>query len=250
VRFYWRSDGAILDDYGAWLDHIEPKNHQPGTSAPTLALAWSGPLDLLGALATVPELANLSVESATAEVKATFDTHGGNVRNHDLVLRATSAAGESVVVCVEAKAGEDLGDPVLKQRVRAKNALADNPRSKATQRLDDLLRRLCRYPPDDARAQALQYQLLTAWAGTLADAAGHDHAVLALHEFQTNERPEDKTTHNRESLDRFADAVLDCELPDRAPPWCLRIPDKDGLGTKLYLAHVVTDLRGTRVRGS
>jgi hypothetical protein len=186
MRFYWRSNTSILGDYGAWLDHVDPKNHQPGTSAPTLALTWSGPLDLLGALRTLPELASLSVGSVTAEAKATFDTHGGNVRNHDLVLRAVTAGGESVVVCVEAKAGEDLGDHVLKQRIRAEKALADNPRSNALGRLDDLLGRFCRYPPDDARTQALQYQLLTAWAGTLADAGGCDHAVLALHEFRTD----------------------------------------------------------------
>lgn len=198
----------------------------------------------------MPELANLSIESVTAEAKTVFDTHGGNVRNHHLVLRGATAAGESVVVCVEAKAGEDLGDQVLTQRTRAEKARADNPRSKASRRLDDLLGRLCRYPPDDARTQALHYQLLTAWAGTLADAEGYEHAVLALHEFRTDERPKDRTTHNRESLDRFAHAVLRCDLPDRAPPWCLRIPDMDGTRAKLYLAHVVTDLRGTHVRGS
>ena len=44
---------------------------EPGTSAPTLALTWSGPLDLLGALGTVPELADLSVERVTAGAKAT-----------------------------------------------------------------------------------------------------------------------------------------------------------------------------------
>src|SRR5438105_10376603 len=128
MRFYWRSENSSLNDYSEWLDHIDAKNHQPGTSAPTLALAWSGPLDLFGALGAMPEFARLSVQSVTAEAMATFDTHGGNVRNHDLVLRATTAAGESVIVCVEAKAGEHLGDPVLRQRVRAKKALAENPR--------------------------------------------------------------------------------------------------------------------------
>ena len=248
MRFYWRGEDSSLDDYAGWLDHIDPKNHQPGTSAPTLALAWSGPLDLLGALGAMPEFAGLIVQSATAEAKAIFDTHGGNVRNHDLVLSAITAAGESVVVCVEAKAGEHLGDPVLKQRVRAKKALADNPRSKALQRLDDLLRRFCQYSPDDPRTQALHYQLLTAWAGTLADADAHDHAVLVLHEFRTDQRRDDRTTRNREALDRFADAVLGCELPDRAPPWCLRVPDVDGVDAKLNVAHVMTDLRGARVR--
>src|SRR5260370_30362045 len=144
MRFYWRGEDSSLDDYSEWLDHIDPKNHEPGTSAPTLALAWSGPLDLLGALGAMPEFAGLTVQSATAEAKAIFDTHGGNVRNHDLALCATTVAAESVIVCVEAKAGEHLGDPVLKQRLRAKKALADNPRSKAVQRLDELLRAFCR----------------------------------------------------------------------------------------------------------
>jgi hypothetical protein len=61
-----------------------------GTSAPTLAAVWSGPIDLIGALATHPALANLSVQRVTIEVKAAFDSHGGNVRNHDLVLRGTA----------------------------------------------------------------------------------------------------------------------------------------------------------------
>jgi len=162
-------------------------------------------------------------------------------------LRASTPADESVIVCVEAKAGESLGDPIANQRQQAEAALAKNPRSKAVLRLDDLLTRLCRYPADDPRPNALQYQLLTGWAGTLADADGHHHAVFAVHEFRTDERPADKTGHNRQALDRFADAVLRCELPDHGPPWCVRVPDINEVDARLYLAHVVTDLRGARI---
>jgi hypothetical protein len=91
--------------------------------------------------------------------------------------------------------------------------------------------------------------LLTGWAGTLSDAAGHDHAVFAIHEFRTDQRPDDKTKKNRKALDGFADAVLGCELPAGGPPWCAPIPDVEGVDAKLYLAHVVTDLRAVRLTG-
>ena len=249
MQFYWRGDNDRLTDYGGWVSRVDKKNQMPGTSAPTLAQAWSGPLDLLGAVSGVPELADLAVQTITVEQKATFDSLRGNVRNHDLVLRAGTRAGEAVIVCVEAKAGESLGDPVSGQRQHAETALTKNPRSKAVQRLDHLLARYCRYPADDPRTDALQYQLLTGWAGTLADAVGHQHAVFAVHEFRTDQRPEDKTGHNRAALDRFAEMVLGCELPDGGPPWCMRVPDVDGIESNLYVAHVVTDLRGVRITG-
>ena len=250
MQFYWRSVDDPLADYGGWLGQIDKKNRRPGTSAPSLAQVWSGPLDLFGALGGVPDLSRLAVQTVTVEQKAAFDGHGGNPRNHDLVVRASTMRGQSVIVCVEAKAGESLGDQVAAQRQRAESALVKNPRSKAAQRLDDLLTRLCRYPADDPRSNALQYQLLTGWAGTLSDATGHQHAVFAIHEFRTDQRPEDKTEHNRAALDQFADAVLGCKLPDARPPWCMPVPDIDGVDAKLYIAHVMTDLRGAAISGS
>jgi len=249
MRFFWRNSDFPLLSHDDWLERIDVKNRRQGTSAPTLATSWAGPLDLLGALATVPELAGITLNSVTPEAKASFDAHGGNVRNHDLVLRGTTLLGDSVVVCVEAKAGETLGDPVAMQRRRAEQAKEAKPDSKALARLDDLLDRFCRYPGDDPRTKALYYQLLTGWAGTLTDAASADHAVFAVHEFRTDQRPDDKTFANRVQLDRFADAVLGCELPAVTPPWCVRVPAVKGLDAKLYLAHLITDLRRERLQG-
>ena len=115
MRFYWRNEQTPLTGYAGWIGHIDPKNRQPGTSAPTLASAWSGALDLLAALATQPSVAGLRIDRVVVEARATFDRHGGNVRNHDLVLHATTATNQPVVVCVEAKAGEQLGDTVAQQ---------------------------------------------------------------------------------------------------------------------------------------
>jgi hypothetical protein len=91
--------------------------------------------------------------------------------------------------------------------------------------------------------------LLTAWAGTLADATGAAHAVLALHEFRTDRRPDDKSELNGAELRRFAAEILDYDVPGApAIPWCVRAPDAPGVDAALYLAHVVTDLREVAVR--
>lgn len=244
MRFLWRSDADQLSTHSRWVDLLDDKNRKPGTSAPTLAAAWSGPLDLLGTLATHPQLARLTVQDATVEARTGFDTYGGNVRNHDLVLHAATVDDEPIVVCVEAKAGEPLGATVAEQWRAAEKAKQANPNSNALARLSDLVTRLCRFPREDARVAALRYQLLTAWAGTVVDAAKAAHAVFALHEFRTDERPDDKSSANAAELARFADAVLGCELPGlHAVPWCVRVPDLDGVDAALYVAHVVTDLR-------
>jgi hypothetical protein len=186
--------------------------------------------------------------SATVEAKTTFDAYGGNVRNHDLLLRAVTAAGEPVVVCVEAKAGEPLGATVAEQARSAKKARAANPNSNASTRLADLQKRLCRYPLDDPRVALLRYQLLTAWAGTLAEASEAAHAVFVLHEFRTDQRPEDMAGASDAELERFADAVLGCQLPDHdAMPWCVDVPRVASIDAQLYVAHVVTDLRSSTI---
>jgi hypothetical protein len=141
---------------------------------------------------------------------------------------------------------------VANQRERAERAkeraVEAHKESHARERLEELVSRFCRYPTGDERVEKLRYQLLTGWGGTLADAEGFDHAVFAVHEFRTDERPEDRSEHNRGELDRFADVVLRCELPDRKPPWCIRVPDVEGVDAKLYVAHVVTDLRRARLQ--
>jgi hypothetical protein len=248
MRIFWRSEAMPLRSYLAWLGHVDAKNREAGTSAPTLATSWSGPVDLLGALATHPSLGDLSVLSAAVEAKSTFDAYGGNVRNHDLLLRAVTADGERVVVCVEAKAGEPLGATVAEQARSAEKARAANPNSNASARLADLQRRLCRHSLDDPEVAKLRYQLLTAWAGTLAEASEAAHAVLVLHEFRTDQRPEDKSVANDAELARFADVVLGCQLPDHdAIPWCVDVPRVANLDAQLYVAHVVTDLRSATI---
>jgi hypothetical protein len=250
MRFYWRSAGSPLLNHERWVEYLDPKNRKPGTSAPTLAAAWSGPVDLLGVLASQPALTGLTARDVTIEARARFDAYAGNVRNHDLVLRGETADGSPVVVCVEAKAGEPLGATVAEQVKTATKALVTNDRSNALARVEELVARLCRFDPGDPRVGNLRYQLLTAWAGTLADAAQAAHAVFAIHEFRTDERPTEKSRVIAAELSDFADAVLGVEIPTAdAVPWCVEIPRVREVPARLYLAHVVTDLRADALAG-
>jgi len=173
-------------------------------------------------------------------MKSTFDQSGGNARNHDLVVRASTTSGEPVTIFVEAKAGEPLGATVATQRKIAAKAKQKNADSKAEKRLNDLVNSLGR---EDPRIEDVRYQLLTAWAGALASATGVRHAVLAVHEFWTDVRPRDKTSANAKALELFADVVLGFQLdPGRTIPWCQRLPHTTSPDTSLYLAHVATDL--------
>jgi hypothetical protein len=246
MRFFWRTGDVPLASHSAWLGRLESKNRVTGTSAPTLATTWSGPLDILAALARHPNLDGLVVHDATVEMKSTFDARGGNARNHDLVVRGCTVNGEPAVVFVESKAGEPLGATVGKQRGLAVKAKEKNSKSKADKRLDDLVERFGR---GDARIEGVRYQLLTAWAGTLASADGSRHAVLAVHEFRTDARPKDKAAANDKALELFAEVVLGLHLArDRTIPWCERVPDVAGIEAALYLAHVVTDLTTESLR--
>jgi len=248
MRFFWRSPATPMSSYGDWIAQLDRKNRRPGTSAPTLAAAWAGPLDLLGALSSQAALRDLALQEVTIEARARFDAYAGNVRNHDLVLRGHAADGAPVVICVEAKAGEPLGATVGEQLERARKALDSNPRSKAAERVYGLIERFCEQGIEDKRIAALRYQLLTAWAGTMEDAAGAAHAVFVVHEFRTDDRPEDKSPMIAAELAAFAGTVLGCSLPSAdAIPWCVEVPSVTEVAAQLYVAHVVTDLRSVAV---
>ena len=250
MSFSWRTPDTPLASHEDWLGRIDGKNRKPGTSAPTLALTWSGVLDLTRALAKQPAFVDVVIEEVLVEKRAVFDEYFGNVRNHDLLVKGHNGAGERVVICVEAKAGEALGATVAEQAKGAKEAKRKNPRSNASARLEDLVRRFCGTGADDPRVAQLRYQLLTAWAGTVADARGADHAALVVHEFRTDERPDDKTSSNAAELARFGQLALSADLPtDGSLPWCARVPDLEDVDAAMYVAHIVTDLRSAAITG-
>jgi hypothetical protein len=245
MRFYWKTDTAPLASHADWRERLEKKNRRPGTSAPTLAAAWAGPLELMGALRQLPQFANLVLEDVKVERESHFDDHGGP-RNHDLVAYGRLPKGERVVVCVEAKAGETLGQTVGQYAKAAKAKRENGKPTKAPERLEDLLAKYVPHSrPTEERVGLMRYQLLSALAGTQAEAAGVNaaHAILMVHEFRTDQRPEDKTQSNLAELHRFVTTVFDCEHPGpNGMPWCFEVPAPASTGEKLYIAWAVTDL--------
>lgn len=247
MKSSWRNGGDPLHSHGGWRARLDPKNRRKGTSAPTLAEVWAGPLEMFGALRHQPVLGGLQVDEVIVEGQSAVDQFSGP-RNHDLIVRGQLPSTDRVVVCVEAKAGESLGATVGEQSKAAGAAKSKNASSNAPARLDGLLKRFVPYPPDEPRVQQLRYQLLTALAGTLSEAESYQarHAVLMIHEFLTDERdrPDIVQTHDRD-LWNFCTTVLDLEPPSaEQEPWCVSAGALgDTPDPQLYLAHAVTDLR-------
>lgn len=243
MRVHWRN--TPISGHQAWRAEIGEKNDQPGRSAPVLAQAWSGPVELYAALSQTPELADLVIESIAVEVQTSFDSYDGP-RNHDLVVEG-DANGAKTVICIEAKAGESLGAEVSKQARDAAKAKEKNPKSHAPDRLTELLRDWTgETDPEAERVRGLRYQLFTAAAGTVSEARkrGARQTVLIIHDFLTDERP----SHTRAALEDFVAVVFpDSTLPDDTEPWCTKaelpaaIQGDDDL--RFFLAHAVSDFR-------
>ena len=83
---------------------------------PRLWRRHGGIVELYGALNSQPALAGFVIEELIVEAQAEVDKHPGGRRNHDLVLRGRLANGDGAVVCIEAKAGESLGQRLVGQR--------------------------------------------------------------------------------------------------------------------------------------
>ncbi len=245
MRTYWKNDAALLPSHAAWRDRLAKKDSRQGTSAPTLAASWAGPVEMHAALRKQPHLADLSITKLVVERESAFDDFSGP-RHHDVVVRGELASGETVIVCVEAKAGEDLDRTVKRYAAAAQKKRAKGKSTNAPERLAGLLDRYVPYDPSEERVQKMRYQFLSALAGTEAEAAtmNADHAVLMLHDFMTDDRPKDKTAEHATDWHRFCTTVFDCEPPDpQDVPWCYEVPAPKTMKVRLYLAWAITDLR-------
>ncbi len=256
MRAYWRGN-TPLQSHADWRGRLG-KNSKHGTSAPTLATAWAGPVEVMGALRRQPALEGLRLTQIAAEAQSAVDEFSGP-RNHDLVVLGQLPNAERVVVCIEAKAGESFGVTVKQQTAAAQkageNAAAEDKSSNATARLGGLLKRFVWHDHQEQRVQDMRYQLLTALAGTLAEAEQHDakHAVLMVHEFLTDQRDDEQVLEEHHwDLHRFMTTVMDCEPPSsEVGPWCIDVSGAAWAdGRTVYVARAVTDLRTDTLEAS
>jgi hypothetical protein len=209
VRFTNRDDQQIasLDDWRRLGGPAVEHHWKPGRSAYELASAWieGNARDRVLALLAAGGLGDVELREAVAEKNTRFDEDSHGPRTHDLLVRARHG-DEPLVIAVEGKADEPFDKPLWKWR---DDALRRSAVSGAPKRLDRLTKLFFGTTIDKDRGwppiACLGYQLLSALAGTLADARneGATRAVLLVQEFVTSETDDERHPTNARVLDDF-----------------------------------------------
>jgi hypothetical protein len=254
---FFSNDGRRLETLTDWRNHsgsVSSRHWAEGRSARELARAWiegDATTHLESLLTSAPAFGGLVLDRGIAEKETRFDDIRGGPRHHDLLVIGRAPSG-TVVIGVEGKADEPFDDPLDAWVMRAE---ARSEGSRAPERLDRLTTAFFGTTLDDDPLLApLRYQLLSALAGTLADAREQDaaHAVLLVHEFQTPWTKDDLHRRNAEDLEAFLGRLMPGVAhagADRA--WIAGphavvgdgtwLPDE----TEVYVAKLVTSTRPT-----
>ncbi|MGL2967402.1 DUF6946 family protein [Flavobacterium sp. XGLA_31] len=144
---------------------------------------------------------HLNYELCSPEYVTKFDAYKGEGRNHDLLILAKNVDNDNVVISIESKADEPFGDNLEKTKEAAKKAKDKNNKSKALERIKEL--RVALFGEENDNQDELMYQLLTAVAGTIAEAKKQD-AKSAFFLVQTFvEKENSKHITNKEAFNRF-----------------------------------------------
>jgi hypothetical protein len=206
-----------VEAWGLFAPPASETHWQEGRSAMELARAWTqpaGPAALCGLLATDPKTTVVELTSAVAEAQVAFDTHPGGRRNHDLLVQALCAGGETVVG-VEAKADETYGQTVCAYAKAAAAKATKGQATNAPQRLTELLSDLAAGNLSQRpQLGLLRYQLLSGIAGTLAAAPVGGQAVFIVHEFVTDKTAVAKRQRNHAALALALKELFGCNVPE------------------------------------
>ena len=208
--------GAEITKWDDWTRPKAPDLHwKPGRSAQALARAWfetgvaAPPPEIIALLATNPRTADVRLDVGVPE-RVTGLPERGDGRNHDLALWGCTDAG-AILICVEAKVDETFGSLIGEYWREAK---ARETPTRAPERIEKLLRLVFgdAATPDKKPWSGLRYQLLTAVAGTLIEAAGTANlsiplGVLVIHEF-TEGADNDKRRTNDDDYTRFVETLF------------------------------------------
>jgi len=209
-------NGVPITTLTEWENRAGPKRRiqwKDGRSAKEAARAWLSvtspnlPEEIRGLLATSSACGPLVAWSAEPEAPVRFDEFGGEPANVDLLVVGEDQAGV-LVMAVEAKADESFGAEIRDTLASALERRLKSKASMGLERVEQLAAQLL--PPRDARRGGsplgrLRYQLLTASAAALAEAGrrGASRAVLAVHEFVTEETQDRNHRRNARDLQQF-----------------------------------------------
>jgi hypothetical protein len=194
-----------IESLDQWFVKCPPqgklKHWKEGRSAKETAKHW---------LHTIPEQfkkilnqSNLIFTLCSPEYVSKLDSYKGNARNHDLLIIAEGANKETVVISIESKADESF-DVTISERIKAATTkFIKKPKSKALDRIKDLRNAIFGSLNDDQLP--LRYQILTAIAGTLAEAKNQKatKAYFLVQTFVSDEINQKKHLQNQADLDAF-----------------------------------------------
>jgi hypothetical protein len=240
--------GARIRSVEEWGELAKPaslRHWKDGRSAKELAKAWisgDGQAKLLRLLDTREETSGLSIESAVAEARVSFDDYPGGKRNHDLLIRGQSAGG-SLVVGLEAKGDETFGETIAQYDRRARALRNAGQRTNAPERLSGLLDEIGAMSLERVPSLGvLRYQLFSGVAGTLAAAGTDEMAAFIVHEFATPLTTVKKREANKKALGEFVGDVTGAIAPD--DDWWLLgpfyVPSDRWSHVPLFIGHLTT----------
>lgn len=139
---------------------------KPGRSAVETAKYWLHGIPK--PFTAILRSSKLNYLLCSPEYVSRFDAYNGNGRNHDLLLLAEDSEKKAVVISVESKVDESFGQTISQRIAAAKRYVVQNPNSKGLDRITEL--RMAVFGELNDNQLHLRYQLLTAIAGTIAEA--------------------------------------------------------------------------------
>lgn len=145
----------------------------------------------------------LKFNICSPEFESTFDSNGGNGRNHDLLILAENKLKAPIVISIELKADESFDATLSEAIKKAEENKMKNPKSKGLIRIEELRKTLFGEVNDNQLN--LRYQLLTAVAGTIAEAKKQNSksSFFLIQTFVSEEIDKKKHKQNQDDLDAF-----------------------------------------------
>lgn len=218
-------DGAVIDSVDAWFRSAPPKKGAAhwveGRSAKELAKAWfrtgraAAPDELLALLGSAAISKGAAITIALPEHRTAFDTYPGGKRQHDLFLQLRDETNNTIVVGIEAKVSETLDARVIEKLDEARAKFDIGESTNLAARVEELLLAILgRSIADDVKLGQLRYQLLTATAGLLVEAASRQAhaAILVVHDLSSTGRAHDVFTPTQLDVSDFTFALGATEL--------------------------------------
>ena len=232
-----------------WKEKCPPERDdyhwQDDRSAMELAKEWlnNNGQALKNLLNNHPDFQGINLIKASPEYETRFDKYGRG-RKHDLIIIGEKE-NEKIVISVEAKVDEGFGnDTVESYYMKAILKRLSGVATNVPDRVEGLIRALFSQPYSKNIID-LQYQLLHAVAGTLAEAKKQDaaKAFFLVHTFKTSKMDAGKNKDNNKKLDKFVRVIgLGSRIRDGEVVGPITVPGNDFIpsGIPLYTGKIST----------